>query len=404
VVERESELIRLAAADPAWEGLVNPPVCHASTVLFRTLEDFRAARAGPIPKTTYGRYGTETARALEQVIARLEGADHALAVSSGLAGIAHALLAFLGSGDHLLMVDSVYGSTRQLCKDELRRWGIEVTYYDPTDVDGLAAAMRDNTRAVYVESPGSLTFEVQDVCAIAEVAHSRGAVAIADNTWATPLFFRPFDHGVDVSIQAATKYIAGHSDVMLGTVSCREAHWQPLLRMFKNLGACAGPDDCYLALRGLRSMAVRLRQHHETSLKLARWLQARPEVERVIHPGLPGDAGHALWKRDMDGAGGVFGVLLRPVSQPALAAMLDGMDYFHLGYSWGGFESLMIPVYPEKVRTRPRWTHAGPTLRVHAGLEHPDDLIRDLEGGFERLRAAESSKGGVWSPAPISPP
>jgi cystathionine beta-lyase len=387
-VEKETDLIRLAAAELAWQGLVNPPVCHASTLLFRTLEELRSTRGGPYPKSTYGRFGTPTSQALEAVIASLEGADHALVVSSGLAAIAHALLAFLGSGDHLLMVDSVYAATRGLCKDELARLGIEITYYDPVDVAAVARAMRPNTRVVYVESPGSLTFEMQDVPAIAEIAHAHGAVVVADNTWATPLYFRPFEHGVDVSVHSATKYLAGHSDVMLGTMSCRPAHWPPLVRTFKNLGACAGPDDCYLALRGLRTMALRLRQHHATSLKLAEWLARRDDVERVIHPALPDDGGYALWQRDMPGAGGVFAVLLRPVPTKALAAMLDGMHLFHLGYSWGGFESLMIPVHPEIYRTQPRWTHSGPTLRIHAGLEHADDLIQDLEQGFERLRQA----------------
>jgi cystathionine beta-lyase len=387
-VNKETELIRLSAALEQWDGTVNPPVSHASTILFRTLEELNAARAGPYPKTTYGRFGTATAQALEAVMAKLEGADHALVVPSGLAAIAHALLAFLGSGDHLLMVDSVYAATRGFCNQELRRLGIEITYYDPKDVSSATSGMRDNTRVVYVESPGSLTFEMQDIPAIAAIAHARGAVVIADNTWPTPLYFQPFEHGVDVSIHAATKYIAGHSDVMLGTMSCRDAHWQPILRAFKNLGACAGPDDCYLALRGLRTMAVRLKQHHQTSLTLARWLQQRSEVERVIHPALPEDPGHALWKRDMPGAGGVFTVLLKPVSPQALAAMFDGMELFHMGYSWGGFESLMVPVYPEKTRTKPSWAHPGPTVRIHAGLEHPGDLIADLERGFDRLRSA----------------
>jgi cystathionine beta-lyase len=387
-VEKETELIHLSSADAAWDGLVNPPVCHASTILFHTLDELRSYHGGPYPKSGYGRFGTATAQALEAAIARLDGADHALAVSSGLAAIVHALLAFLGSGDHVLMVDSVYSSTRQFCKDELTRLGIAVTYYDPTDVDAIAALMQDNTRVVYVESPGSLTFEMQDVRAIAAIAHQRGAVVIADSTWATPLYFCPFEHGIDVSIHAATKYLAGHSDVMVGAMTCRAGHWPALVRIYKNLGACVSPDDCYLALRGLRTLAVRLRQHHATSLELARWLQQRPEVERVIHPALPEDAGHALWQRDMPGAGGVFAVLLRPVSQTALAAMLDGLELFRMGYSWGGFESLILPVYPEKMRTRPRWTHAGPTLRIHAGLEHVNDLIRDLERGFERLKRA----------------
>jgi cysteine-S-conjugate beta-lyase len=387
-VQKETELIHLATADEAWGGLVNPPVCHASTLLFQSLEELRTTRAGPYPKSTYGRFGTTTAQALEAVLARLDGADHALVVASGLAAITHALLAFLGSGDHLLMVDSVYASTRAFCKEELLRLGIEVTYYDPTDVGAVAAGLRDNTRVVYVESPGSLTFEMQDIDAIAAVAHARNAVVVADNTWATPLYFRPFEHGIDVSVHAATKYIAGHSDVMLGALTCRAAHWPALRRIFMNLGACAGPDDCYLALRGLRTLALRLRQHHATSLQLARWLQQRPEVARVIHPALPDDPGHALWQRTMPGSGGVFAVLLHPTAQPALAAMLDGMELFHMGYSWGGFESLMIPVYPEKLRTRPRWTNPGPTLRIHAGLEHADDLIGDLERGFERMNRA----------------
>jgi cysteine-S-conjugate beta-lyase len=384
-MHKDTDLVRLASALKAWDGLVNPPVGHASTVLFHTLDEMLSARGGPYPRSTYGRFGTQTARALEAVIAQLEGAERAIVVSSGLAAIVHALLAFLGSGDHLLMVDSVYSSTRQLCKQELQRLGIAVTYYDPTDVAGVATAMRDSTRVVYVESPGSLTFEMQDIPAIAAIAHARGAVVVADNTWATPLYFQPFAHGIDVSIHAATKYIAGHSDLMLGTISCRAAHWPSILRIFMNLGACVGPDDCYLALRGLRTMAVRLRQHHATSLTLARWLQTRDEVERVIHPALPEDPGHALWERDMPGAGGVFAVLLKPVAPTALAAMLDGMELFHLGYSWGGFESLMIPVHPEKLRTQPRWAHPGPILRIHAGLEHVDDLIRDLERGLDRL-------------------
>lgn len=387
-MDRETELVRLAAALDDWDGLVNPPVCHASTVLFRSLAEFRAARQGPYEHAIYGRFGTATARALETVLAGLEGAEHTVVVSSGLSAIVHALLAFLGSGDHLLMVDSVYGSTRQFCEQELRRLGVDVTYYAPTDIAAVVTGLRDRTRVVYVESPGSLTFEMQDVTALAEAAHARGAIVIADNTWATPLHFRPFEHGIDVSIHAATKYLAGHSDVMLGVLSCRAAHWPALERIYNNLGACASPDDCYLALRGLRTLAVRLRRHHETSLTLARWLQARPEVERVIHPALPGDMGHALWQRDMPGAGGVFAVLLHPVSPAALAALFDGLELFHLGYSWGGFESLMIPIYPDKVRTCTRWEHAGPMLRLQAGLEHPDDLLRDLERGFERLRQA----------------
>ncbi len=364
---------------------MNPPIYHASTILFRTLAEFEIAERTAYPHTNYGRNGTPTSRVLEEAIAQLEGADHALTLASGQAAIVHALLAFLGSGDHLLMVDSVYATTRNFCDKELRRLGIDITYYDPALGAGVASLLHENTRVVYVESPGSLTFEMQDIRAIADAAHARGAVVIADNTWATPLYFRPLEHGVDVSVYAATKHLGGHSDLLLGTLACREAHWKPLLRVFTLLGACPGPDSCYLALRGLRTLALRLRQQHETSLTLARWLQEQPAVERVLHPALPDDPGHALWRRDMPGAGSVFAFLLKSASRPALAAMLDHLELFKMGFSWGGFESLMIPVHPERQRTEPRWTHPGPLLRIHAGLEHVDDLVRDLARAFDRL-------------------
>jgi cysteine-S-conjugate beta-lyase len=385
--EPQTRLMHMAAGAAEWHGAVNPPVYHASTILFRTLDEFEAAEKSAYPHTNYGRNGTPTTRVLEAALAELEGADHALVLPSGQSAIVHALLAFLGSGDHLLMVDSVYGMTRYFCDKELRRLGIEVTYYDPSIGHDIAGLLRANTRVVYVESPGSLTFEMQDVRAIADAAHAAGAVVIADNTWATPLYFRPLDHGVDVSVYAATKHLGGHSDLLLGTLACREPYWKPLLRTFTALGACPGPDNCFLALRGLRTLALRLRQHHETSVKIATWLASHSAVERIIHPALTSDLGHALWQRDMPGAGSVFSVLLKPVERPALARMLEGMELIRMGFSWGGFESLMIPVHPERVRQQPAWTHAGPTLRIHAGLEHADDLIRDLERGLARLNS-----------------
>lgn len=381
----ETRVARLAAGHDDWQGAVNPPVYHASTMLFRTLAEFEAAEKSAYPRSNYGRNGTPTSRALETAIAELEGADHAVVVASGQAAIVHALLAFLGSGDHLLMVDSTYSMTRYFCEKELRRLGVDISYYDPTLDAGVAGLLRPNTRVVYIESPGSLTFEVQDIRAIADAAHAAGAVVIADNTWATPLYLRPLEHGVDVSICALTKYLGGHSDLMMGSLACRDSHWRSLLRVFTGLGACPGPDSCYLALRGMRTMALRLKQHHETSLTLARWLQTHPAVERVIHPALPDDPGHVLWQRDMPGAGGVFAVLLKPIERAKLAALLEGMELFSMGFSWGGFESLMIPVHPERARSAPPWTHAGPTVRIHAGLEHVEDLLRDLERGLARL-------------------
>jgi cystathionine beta-lyase len=384
--EKETNLVRLAAGRAEWQGAVNPPIYRASTILFRTLAEFELAEKTAYPKSNYGRNGTPTTRALEEALAELEGAEHALVVASGQTAIALSLLAFLGTGDHLLMVDSAYSMTRHFCERELRRLGIDVTYYDPALGADIGAHMTDRTRVVYVESPGSLTFEMQDIAAVAAAAHARNAIVIGDNTWATPLYFRPLDHGVDVSVCAATKYIAGHSDVLMGTLACREPHWKPLLRSYTDFGACASGDNCYLTLRGMRTMALRLKQHHETSLILAHWLQRQPAVERVLHPGLPDDPGHSLWRRDMPGAGGVFSVLLKPVGRAALAAMLEGMELFGMGFSWGGFESLMIPVRPEKIRKHPAWTHPGPVVRIHAGLEHVDDLLRDLEHGLARLQ------------------
>ena len=374
-----------------YHGAVNPPVYHASTILSATLDELeeRDRKRHVIGEVFYGRYGTPTSFALEEAVATLEGGHASLATSSGLAAISTALMAFLSAGDHLLMVDSAYRPTRRFCDHMLRRFGIETTYYDPLVGAGIAACMRDETRAVFVESPGSLTFEVQDVPAIAAAAHQRGAVVIMDNTWASPLFFKPFVHGVDVSIQAATKYVVGHSDALVGTITATEEAWPPIQRAARALGVAPGSEECYLAHRGLRTLAVRLRRHQATALALAEWLRAREQVARVMHPALPDDPGHRIWRRDFTGASGLFGLVLsRPYPRRCLAAMLDGFEHFAMGYSWGGYESLIVPTYPEKVRTATTWQAPGPTLRIHAGLEDPDDLIEDLERGLARLDAA----------------
>jgi cystathionine beta-lyase len=370
-------------------GIINPPVYHASTVLFPSLERFEQAQKDRTVGVAYGRSGTPTTFALEEAIATLEGGTRALALPSGLAAISATLMSLLSAGDHLLMVDSVYGPVRSLCDRTLARFDIETTYYDPLIGDGIAALIRPNTRLVYLESPGSLTFEVQDVAAIAAAAHAKGALGVVDNTWATPLFFRPIRYGADVVIHAATKYIVGHSDVMLGVVVVREAAlYRPIKLSSHALGYCAAPDDCYLALRGLRTLSVRLQRHQENALALARWLRGRPEVARVLYPALPEDPGHALWSRDFTGASGLFSIVLRPCSAAAVAAMIDGMRLFGLGVSWGGYESLILPVRPELSRTASPWAAAGPVLRLHAGLEAVADLIADLEAGFARLAVA----------------
>lgn len=369
-------------------GAVNTPVYHASTIVFPSVAALKDAWEGKGDWLLYGRRGTPTTFGLQEALAELEGGHDCRLVPSGLAAITTALLAYLETGDHLLMTDSVYSPTRIFCDGMLRRLGIETTYYDPLVGAGVAALMRPNTKVVFVESPGSITFEVQDIPAIAAAAHHGGALCIMDNTWASPLFFKSFAHGVDVSVHAGTKYIVGHSDAMLGTITTTEACWERLRDTHDHLGQCAGPDDVYLGQRGLRTMGVRLRQQQETALTLARWLGDQPEVDRILHPALPSDPGHDLWKRDFTGSSGLFGAVLKPCVQEAVTALVDDLELFGLGYSWGGFESLIMFYDPDKIRTATSWNGPGPVIRIHAGLEDPDDLIADLDQGFQRFRAA----------------
>jgi cysteine-S-conjugate beta-lyase len=383
---KKDTLLTHAGRDPRQQqGVVNTPVYRASTVLHPSVEALEQASARPFEGVYYGRYGTPTHFALEAAMRELESAHRVVTASSGLAAIHIALSAFLGAGDHALVADNVYGPTRKLCDGLLKRQGTETTYYDPLIGTGIESLIRPNTKLVFLESPGSLTFEVQDVPAIASVAHQHGATVPMDNTWATPLFFQAMAHGVDVVIHAATKYIVGHADAMLGLVACNESSYLQVKQTAVAIGNCAGPDDVYLGLRGLRSLGARLRQHQQTALALCDWLRHRPEVERLLYPALPDNPGHALWKRDFSGASGLFGLVLRPCSRKAATAMLDSLDLFGLGYSWGGYESLIIPTFPEQLRTATRWQAAGPSLRIHAGLEDPDDLIADLKAGFDRL-------------------
>ena len=365
------------------QGAVNPPIYRASTILYPSVEAFEAPRQ--LRGVYYGRGGVPTTFALEDAIAALEGAAGAVVTGSGKTAIAQALLTFLEADDHLLMVDTAYAPTRQFCDRVLSRFKVETTYYDPligADIDRL---IRPRTKVVFLEAPGSLTFEMQDVPAIARVAHARGAVVMLDNTWATPLYFKSLQHGVDIAINAATKYIGGHSDLLMGVATATEEHYPRLRRGMQDLGCYVSPDDCYLALRGLRTLSVRLERHQATALRLATWLQERPEVERVLFPALPDDPGHALWRRDFLGASGLFGILLKPCPEKAWHALVEGLELFGLGASWGGYESLIMPNRPERYRTATAWDPAFPSIRIHAGLEDPDDLIADLEAGFARL-------------------
>lgn len=388
---RTDTLITHLGRDPkAFGGAVNPPVFHVSTVIYEHMKDFedRAKLRRP-GQMTYGRSGTPTSFALEDAVAGLEGGHGCITVSSGLAAITTAFFALLKSGDHLLMTDSAYYPTRKFCDQVLRDLGIETTYYDPLVGAEIGSLIRANTRVIFVEAPGSLTFEMQDVPAIARAAKAAGVTVVMDTTWATPILFRPFEKGVHVSVQAGTKYLVGHSDVLLGTMTAT-AELEPRLRQTARLlGQSSGPDDVYLALRGLRTLSVRLARHHENGLEIARWLAARPEVGRVLHPALPGDPGHEIWRRDFSGACGLFSIVLaKPYPESAVAAMLDGLELFGMGASWGGYESLIIPAHPEKIRTATPWNATGPLLRLHVGLEDTDDLIADLAAGLDRLETA----------------
>jgi len=373
--------------DPSSQhGMVNMPVYHASTILFPDLASLRKIpglkdKQGQL---VYGRTGTPISFALEEAIATLEHGHRGFVVCSGLAAISTAILAFVSHGDHILVADAVYAPTRQFCDGPLARFGVTTSYYDPVIGDGIGDLIQANTRLIYTESPGSQTFEVQDLPAISAVAHQHDVLVLMDNTWATPLYFQPFPHGVDVSIHAATKYIVGHADAMLGMIVANSKTHTAIRDAVWALGQCAGPDDIYLALRGLRTLSTRLQCHQDNALHIARWLQQQPDVVRVLHPGLPDHPGHALWQRDFTGCSGLFSFLLKPGPEEALAAMLDSMRLFGMGFSWGGYESLIIPANPAANRTARPWNEAGNLIRVHVGLEAVDDLLADLAQGLMR--------------------
>lgn len=382
----ETRLVTSGRDTKAQKGFVNPPVFHGSTVLYPTAEDLHAHRG----EFTYGRHGTPTTRAFQDTLMALEGAQCAGVgiVPSGLSAISTTLLSVLKAGDHILVVDNIYRPSRNFCNGMLTRYGVETTYFDPLIGAGIDKLFKPNTRAVLVEAPGSQSFEMPDIRAIAEVAHGRGALVIDDNTWATPLYHRSLEQGVDISMLAATKYIGGHSDIMFGTISANAQAWPMVAEGIRLLGVCAGPDDVFLALRGLRTLSVRLAQHHRSGLDMARWLAGRPEVARVLHPGLETDPGHAIWKRDFTGASGLFSIVLKPAPQKAVDTMLNTLKLFGMGFSWGGFESLAIPFDCDAYRTATKWAPGGPTLRLHIGLESVDDLKADLDRGFAALKAA----------------
>lgn len=376
-----TSLVLAGRAPFEHEGFVNVPLYRGSTILSETYDDLIHHRA----RYSYGRRGTPTTEALANALASLEKSAGVLLTPSGLSAIGTALLAVVSSGDHILVADTVYRPTRVVCDGLLKRMNVETTYFDPQIGDEIRSLFRKNTRAVFLEAPGSQSFEMSDIPALAKAAREHGAVSLMDNTWATPLYFRPHEHGVDISIQAGTKYLGGHSDINLGTISVNETHYKRVFSTHGDLGINPGPEDVYLALRGLRTMGVRLERHMQSGLDVARWLQSRPEVLRVLHPALENDPGHAIWKRDFSGASGLFSIILKPEAAKNISAFFDSLALFGMGYSWGGFESLAIPFDCASYRTATKWAPGGPAVRLHIGLEDTDDLIEDLGNGLAKL-------------------
>lgn len=389
-MKKNTQLIH-AGRSKQWTGsVVNPPLVRASTIVFDTMQELREAtkqRGNRVPY--YGRRGTQTHFAFQEAMCELEGGAGCALYPCGAAAISGALLAFLKQGDHLLMVDSVYEPTRALCDKLLAGLGIETTYYDPLIGAGIAALIKPNTRMIFLESPGSLTMEVQDIPAICAVARAQQIITVLDNTWASPILCQPFELGVDISIQAATKYIIGHSDVMLGTASATEQYWPQLREHSYLMGYCASADDVYAASRGLRTLGVRLKQHEQNALQVAQWLAQRPEVETVRHPAFADHPGHQQFKRDFSGSNGLFSFVLKQGSQQQVAAFIEGMQHFKMGFSWGGYESLITATFNvQALRRASHWPYSGPLIRLHIGLEDPEDLVADLAAAFTRFHAA----------------
>lgn len=392
MMKKETQIVSVGR-DKKWtKGVVNPPVFRASTMLFETMEELNfAAKNKANGEMFYGRRGGPTHFAFQAAIAELEGGVGTALYPSGSAAINGALMSFLKAGDHLLMVDNAYEPTRSLCDSLLANFGIETTYYDPLIGAGIRELIQPNTKVLYLESPGSITMEIQDVPTLSGIAKENNIIVMLDNTWASPINSRPFDMGVDISIQAATKYIVGHSDVMMGTATANEEHWPQLRENSYLLGQCTSPDDVYLASRGLRTLGVRMAQHEKNALKVANWLSTRPEVDHLRHPAFPTCPGHEFFERDFSAANGLFSFVLKEGDVASVTALIENMSHFKMGFSWGGYESLILGVFGiDKMRTVTQWDSSKPLIRLHIGLENPDDLIADLEAAFVRFNAVLS--------------
>lgn len=388
---KKTQLVNAGRSKKWTNGVVNPPIQRASTVVFDSVAEKNQATVNRANKTLfYGRRGTHTHFAFQEAMVEIEGGVGCALFPCGAAAIANSILSFVQTGDHILMVDTCYEPTRDFCEKIMKKMGIETTYYPPTIGEGIRALIQPNTKVLFTESPGSITMEVQDIPTLARVAHEHDIIVMLDNTWAAGVNFSPFEHGVDISIQAATKYIVGHSDVMLGTAIANEKCWDQLREQSYLMGQCVSPDDAYLGLRGLRTLDVRLRQHAQNSLAIAHWLADQPEVDHVRHPALETCPGHEFYQRDFTGGNGLFSFVLKSSDIKATTALLDGMQHFSMGFSWGGFESLILANEPksfDSLRTVAHPHFAGTLIRVHIGLEDVDDLIADLKAGLERYSA-----------------
>ncbi|ASF99693.1 cystathionine beta-lyase [Vibrio anguillarum] len=388
---KKTQLVNAGRSKKWTNGVVNPPIQRASTVVFDSVAEKNHATVNRANKTLfYGRRGTHTHFAFQEAMVEIEGGVGCALFPCGAAAIANSILSFVQTGDHILMVDTCYEPTRDFCEKIMKKMGIETTYYPPTIGEGIRALIQPNTKVLFTESPGSITMEVQDIPTLARVAHEHDIIVMLDNTWAAGVNFSPFEHGVDISIQAATKYIVGHSDVMLGAAIANEKCWDQLREQSYLMGQCVSPDDAYLGLRGLRTLDVRLRQHAQNSLAIAHWLAEQPEVDHVRHPALETCPGHEFYQRDFTGGNGLFSFVLKSSDTKATTALLDGMQHFSMGFSWGGFESLILANEPksfDSLRTVAHPHFAGTLIRVHIGLEDVDDLIADLKAGLERYSA-----------------
>ena len=387
IYKSKTQLVLSGMDKTATNKYVNPPIEKGSTVTFSTVEKMKKTMIKKHEQIlSYGRFGSTTTFKFEQAISDLEGSHTTVATSSGTAAIVSSLMSTLKNGDHLLMTDSAYGVSKELANNLLKKMGITTTFYDPLLGKNIAKLIKNNTKVIYLESPGSLTFEIQDIPQIIDIAKKNKCTTIIDNTWATPLYFKPFEHGIDISIQAATKYINGHSDSMLGTISSNKEYAKIIREVTHSLGACPGPEDIYLGLRGLKSLKIRLEQHKYNAIKIIDWLTKQKEVNKILYPAFPEYDRFKIWERDFLGATGLFGFILQPLNPNKINNMLNNLQLFNLGYSWGGYESLILPVQPEKYRDTYKWDKKYNTIRIHAGLEDADDLIDDLQMCFQYLR------------------